>query len=251
MGCGSSRAASSEGDHPVRVAIGAPQNVQIHIPRNRADAHGVPRQQVTLDIDSKTLYAALQYVSEYIAHRKQHVSVIAVGGAVNTLYLKSRATTHDVDIFGSDFGNQARILLDSAMEAARQHFPALGTDWLNTETQMWMPGHLHEELTLEARQQNVKIFNGAGLRIYAAPWQYAFTAKLSRILTGGGQVREYDLADAVTYLHEFIRSHQNRPVPLNRILQWASHYNHHVNNSILQQRVNIEYRRRYRTNGIA
>lgn len=228
-----------------RVQIGAPQNVMIHIPRNRNDASGIPIQQVTRDIDQSVLRSALDHVSQYIASRGQHLSVIGVGGAVNTLYLRSRATTHDVDVFGSDFGNQSRILLDEAMHDAQQHIPALGTDWLNTETQMYMPGPTHDELTQLARQQNVQVYTGQGLTILAAPWEYAFTAKVSRILVGGVQARPYDLDDAVTYIHEYIQSHGQQPVPVATVLRWARHWHHEITEDALRNRVNPEYRRRY------
>lgn len=243
MGCGSSK---TEQERPPRqVTIGVPQDVMIHIPRNRADRYGVPVQQVTRDIDRDTLLTALHHVSDYIARNRQHITVIAVGGAVNTLFLRSRTTTHDVDVFGSDFHNQARVLLDRAMQNAQRRFPALGTDWLNTETQMWMPGPLHQELTAGAKQQNVKVYDGSGLTILAAPWEYAFSAKISRIMTGGAQARPYDLADAITYIHQYIRGHGNRPVPVATALGWARRYHHETNDNILRVRVNQEYRQRY------
>jgi hypothetical protein len=246
MGCGPSK---SQGKAQRRqgASIGAPQNVAIHIPRNRADAHGVPLQQFTREVDRDTLLQALDHVSNYIAQRTQHVTAIAVGGAVNTLYLRSRRNTHDVDLFGSEdyFGNAARMLLDEASQDAQQHIPQLGTDWINTETQMWMPGPMHTELTAAAVQQQVVVFPGAGLTIYAAPWAYAFSAKINRILTGGAQRRSYDLADAVNYIHEYIRSHGNQPVQVSRALGWARRYHHESNEDILRNRVDPEHRRRY------
>ncbi|KAH6628847.1 hypothetical protein F5144DRAFT_604968 [Chaetomium tenue] len=228
-----------------RPQIGHPQNVMIHIPRNRNDEHGVPIQQVTRDIDQNVLRTALDSVSAYIAARNRHLSVIAVGGAVNTLHLRSRTTTHDVDVFGSDFGNESRILLDEAMHDAQQHVPGLGTDWLNTETQMYMPGPMHDELTQLARRQNVQVYVGQGLTIFAAPWEYAFTAKINRILVGGVQARPYDLDDAVTYIHEYIQSHGNQPVPMATVLKWARRWHHEVTDDVLRNRVTPEYRRRY------
>ncbi|AEO67565.1 uncharacterized protein THITE_53192 [Thermothielavioides terrestris NRRL 8126] len=227
------------------VQIGAPQDVTIQIPRNRNDPQGVPIQQVTRDIDQGVLRAALDHVSQFMERRNRHLSVIAVGGAVNTLYLRSRATTHDVDVFGSDFGNESRILLDAAMHDAQQHIPELGTDWLNTETQLWMPGRMHDELTQMAREQNVQVYHGRGLTILAAPWAYAFTAKLSRILLGGAHARSYDLADAVTYIHEYIRAHGNQPVPIATVFDWARRWHHEITDDLLRNRVDPEYVRRY------
>ncbi|KAK7940757.1 uncharacterized protein PG986_013144 [Apiospora aurea] len=259
MGCGGSKQArTSPGAGPrptprpqqqpgARLNIGSPQQVMIHVPRNRVDQHGELLQQVSHDIGRDELAAALAYVAQYIRQRRSRITVVAVGGAVNTLYLRSRGSTQDIDIFGADFNNDARVLLDRAMHAAQQRFPALGTDWLNTETQMWMPGPLHSELTRVAKVQNVKIFERPGLTIYAAPWHYAFTAKISRILTGGDQARSYDMDDALTYIHEYIRAHGNRPVPINTALQWARQFHHEVTANVLRDRVNRLYRSRYGT----
>lgn len=246
MGCGPSKPTRQQ-RQPPRPSIGAPQNVSIHIPRNRADEHGEPLQQFTREVDRGTLLAGLNHVSGYIARRGQHVTAIAVGGAVNTLYLRSRNNTHDVDLFGSEeyFGNASRMLLDEASYDAQQHIPQLGTDWVNTETQQWMPGPTHAELTAAAVQQNVVVFNGDGLTIYAASWAYAFSAKINRILTGGDQRRPYDLEDAVFYIHQYIRRHGNRPVQVQRALGWARKYHHQSNENILRNRVDPEYRRRY------
>ncbi|KAG6003767.1 hypothetical protein E4U43_000871 [Claviceps pusilla] len=142
-----------------RKTIGLPQDVMIHVPRNRVDHKGVLVQQVTRDIERGVLLAALQHVARYVADRGREIAIIAVGGAVNTLYLQSRDITHDVDIFGSTFTSEARILLDEAMQDAQRHYSDLGTDWLNTETQMWMPGPLNNRLTEAAKRQNVNIFD--------------------------------------------------------------------------------------------
>ncbi|KAK1768947.1 hypothetical protein QBC33DRAFT_367200 [Phialemonium atrogriseum] len=251
MGCGPSKPQAKRGAQQQQggvLTIGAPQDVMIHVPRNRVDEHGRPIQQITRDIDRDMLSAALKHVARYIAQRRQHVTTVAVGGAVNILYLRSRSVTHDIDVFGSDFTNQDRSLLDEAMQDARRRFPELGTDWLNTETQMWMTGPMHQELTAGARRQDVRIFDEAGLTIYAAPWEYAFSAKISRILTGGHQARPYDLADAVTYIHQYIRTHGNQPVRVATALGWARLYHHEMTENILRTRVNSEYRRHYSTN---
>ncbi|OKL57906.1 hypothetical protein UA08_06864 [Talaromyces atroroseus] len=232
------------------ITIGAPQEVVIHVPRNRLDRHGVPIQQVTRDIDRNVLFAALQHVARYISHRGQSITVIAVGGAVNTPYLQSRGTTHDVDVFGSTFTNKARMLLDEAMQDAQRHYRDLGTDWINTETQMCMPGSLHDRLTVAAERQNVKIFNQPGLTMYAAPWNYAFSANVNRILTDGDQARPYDLDDAVTYIHKYIHNQGNRPVSITTALalDWAKQFHHKSTANLLRTQVNQAYRRRYGVN---
>ncbi|PNS13968.1 hypothetical protein CAC42_6481 [Sphaceloma murrayae] len=242
MGCNASKPSSSG---PLPPGMSGLQDVHSHIPRNRADKHGVPLQQVTRDIDRATLMAALNYVSEHVAGRGHFISVAAVGGAVNTLLLRSQQTTYDIDIFGSDFSNDSRRLLDEAMQSARANYPGLGTDWLNTETQMWMSGTLHRELTLGAREQDVVVFRGAGLEILAAPWEYAFSAKISRLLTGGSQVKPYDLDDAVVYIHQFLRTSRANHVSVATAMAWSKSFHTEMTSDILLNRVNKAYQQKY------
>ncbi|CAM1506147.1 Fc.00g057880.m01.CDS01 [Cosmosporella sp. VM-42] len=230
MGCGSSKPSRNDRQQlemPARPVIGGPIDVQIHIPRHRADEHGVPVQEITRDIDRDVLLAALNHVSVYIAQRRQQISVMAV-----------------------DLNNHAHVLLDASMQDAQRHIHGLGTDSLNTETQVWMPGPIHQELTAAAREQNVKVFDGAELGIYAAPWDYALSAKIIRLMAGGDQARPYDLQDAATYFRQYIQAHDNRPVTINIALGWARHYHHEANIGFLNH-INREYRRQYRSNGLA
>jgi hypothetical protein len=234
-----------------RPTIGAPTDVSIHIPRNRADEQGVPLQQVTREVDRKSLQNALTIMAGYLHERNAQLTVVAVGGAVNTIFLRTRDSTHDVDIFGSNLSNQDRILLDEAMHYTQQQSTTLlGTDWFNTENQMWMTSGLHKELTNEAIKQNDVVFDKAGLKVLAAPWEYAFSGKVSRLLKGGEQVRPYDLSDAVHYLNIYIRQHGGRPVRVATIEEWAKRFRHNTDREFLLSTVNEEYRRQYGREGI-
>jgi hypothetical protein len=109
--------------------IGPPLDVSIHIPRNRTDSHGVPIPTTTHDIDKATLENALGLMAAFLNERNAQLTVIAVGGAVNTIFLRTRNSTHDVDIFGSNLDNAVRMLLDEAMQHAIRQSPSLlGTD---------------------------------------------------------------------------------------------------------------------------
>ncbi|KAL2024332.1 hypothetical protein VTK56DRAFT_8814 [Thermocarpiscus australiensis] len=250
MGCGPSKPKQTgrqrnqaRDEHELRFS--PPQNVTIHIPRNRLDKHGMPVQQVTRDVDRDTLLAALNHVSAYLAQRHgRHISLIAVGGAVNTLLLRSRAATHDVDVFGSDFDNQARMLVDEAMHDAQQHIHGLGTDWLNTETQLYFTPALEQDLTSGAIKQGRKVYSGPGLTVYAAPWEYAFCAKVDRLLKRD-RARPYDLSDAVAYIHEYIRHHGNQPVPVATAVGWSRKYGTQMTEDILRNHVDPEYQKRH------
>lgn len=73
----------------------------------------------------------------------------------------------------------SRRLLDDATQFAiwESHRP-LGTNWFNTENQIWWFPTLHKELAHQAVQQNVIIYQRPDLTVLAAPWEYAFSGKV-------------------------------------------------------------------------
>ncbi|KAK4212685.1 hypothetical protein QBC37DRAFT_287514 [Rhypophila decipiens] len=227
------------------LVIGSPQDIKIAIPRNRNDDNGRPIQPVTRDVDSETMRRGLDHVSTFLAKHGRRIEVVAVGGAVNTLFLHTREKTHDIDIFSSELDKPSRILLDEAAHDAQKRIPALGTDWLNTETEMWMTGPAENDLTHAAAEQNVRLYEGQGLIVYLAPWDYAFTGKVHRIQTGGGNVRDYDLADAAHYMHQYILAHSNRPVKAGMIQEWAKKWRGYEVKASILARIQIEYKRHY------
>ncbi|RMZ89807.1 hypothetical protein DV736_g2977, partial [Chaetothyriales sp. CBS 134916] len=246
MGCGSSKEHGANNQPARQIVIGAPQEVSIHIPRNRLDNQGVPIPKTYEDIQRPVLERALTLMAQYIAERNANITAITVGGAVNTLLIRSRQATHDVDIFGSHLETPTRMLLDSAMQfAMQQTMELLGTDWFNTETQMWMSPQVHRDLTQMAIQQNVVVFRQPGLTLLAAPWHYAFLAKIQRVMTGGETARPYDLDDAVTYLHEIVNRNGGHPIDVNWFMQMAARYHHSVTERYLLTTVNSEYTRRF------
>lgn len=259
MGCGSSKEINVPRPRQARgrqkgapLTIGAPAEVSIHLPRNRTDPHGVPIPQTIHEIDRRSLENALGLMASYLNRKNAQITVIAVGGAVNTIFLKTRNSTHDVDIFGSNLDNSSRMLLDEALHYAIQQSPSpLGTDWMNTENQMWLSPTLHRELTNEAIRQNVRVFDRAGLRVLAAPWEYAFSGKISRLLTGGSQIRPYDLKDAIHYLSRIVNQHGGQPIPVATVEGWARRFHHDTSRTFLTKTVNADYRRQYGRNGIA
>lgn len=182
MGCGSSRPETGPNRRPARPvqgrqqrpmpAIGTPSEVTIHLPRNRTDDQGIPLPTTTHEINRQDLEQALGLMAQYLQQLKAQITAIVVGGGgdVNILLLRTRPSTHDVDIFGSNLDNSTRYLLDEAMQYALEHATSpLGTDWFNTENQMWLSPSLHRELTDEARRRNVVVFSRPGLKILAAP----------------------------------------------------------------------------------
>jgi hypothetical protein len=107
---------------------------------------------------------ALGLMAQYLSQRGAQLTAITVRGAVNCLLLQSRYTAHDIDIFGTNLDNRARMLLDEAMQYAVQNSTVpLGTDWFNTETQMWMSQNIQQDLTDRALRQRIVVFSQPGL----------------------------------------------------------------------------------------
>jgi hypothetical protein len=55
------------------------------------------------NFNREALLITLANVASYIKKKNTHITVIPIGGAVNTIYLKSRETTHDIDFFSTRF----------------------------------------------------------------------------------------------------------------------------------------------------
>lgn len=222
------------------------------IPQPRRDPYGNVRAASIHEIDAGTLTAALDSMAHFIKSKGENLTVISVGGAVNTLLLRTRQSTHDVDFFGTNLDNRQRRLLDEAAFYAAtysqvSHNTSLRGEWFNNQTQVWLPQQTHQRLTQTALEQNEIVYQQPELRIVAALWNYAFSAKVARIMTR--KFRPYDPTDAADYLHYYIRQHTNRPVMESQIRAWAQEFRHETSPQILQQ-VNVEYKRRYGQDGI-
>ena len=231
-------------------SISRPQDLMLHIPRPRLDGDNRPIRVEDYELDRQTLEAALTIMANFIHRHGQTIAVIAVGGAVNTLLLQNRQSTHDVDFFGTNLNNNQRILLDEAARYAEQHSPTpLGGEWFNNQNIPWLPPDVHRTVTEQALQQNEVVFHKTGLKLIAAPWNYAFCGKMSRVLTGD-QARPYDLSDAASYLHQYIRSHGGQPVRAAEVKMWCQQYQRGTSKEVLRA-VNQEYQRHCRSVGVS
>ena len=167
---------------------------------------------------------------------------------MNTLLLQNWHSTHDVDFFGMKLNNDQRILLNEAAQyAERQSQTPLGGEWFNNQTMLWLPPSVHRKVTQEALDQNEVVFHRRGLKVVAAPWNYALCGKMNRLVRPG-QARSYDVTDAASYLHYHILKHGG-PVSAARVKRWCQAYQKDTSNDVLRV-VNKEYRRLYRGEGI-
>jgi len=222
----------------------------IHVPRREADYNGEPIiSDQDYQLDRHTLQAALATMADFIDSQRQNITVITVGGAVNTLLLQTRRATHDIDFLGTNLNNNERILLDQASKYAnRKSRTPLGGNWFNNQTMLWIPANVNRDITEQAIQQNEVVFQRRGLRIIAAPWNYALCGKMNRLVTNR-DIRTYDLSDAADYLHRYIERHGGRPVAVAEVRRWAQVFAKQTSDAVIRS-VGKEYRRVYRRDGL-
>lgn len=219
------------------------------VPALERDERGLWRQYEQRELSRQNIMRALAYAAEYLHRAEESVTLVAVGGAVNTVFLRSRSTTHDVDFFSLPLsGTRLQVLREAGRYAIERSSVPLSEDWLNNATAR-MPGVVEhvQQLTEAARTQNDVVFERPGLKVLAAPWMYAFVKKVSRITQGVG--RTYDAADAVSYLHQYIVRHGNTAVRVKRIREQANHYRALAPDEILRQ-INGWYEETHRRPGI-
>lgn len=230
------------------TTISRPHELILQVPRPQLDYNDRPIHVEDYELDRQTLRAALNIMADYIDSHHQEITVITVGGAVNTMLLRTRDSTHDVDFFGTNLNNTERVLLDEAAKyAQRRSATPLGAEWFNNQTMLWIPPDVHRVVTQEAMHQNEVVFYKKGLRVIAAPWNYAFCGKMNRLVRPD-QARAYDLPDAVSYLRRYIEQHGG-PVPAAVIRDWCRRYQKDTSDDVLKL-IGSEYRKRYHTNGI-
>ena len=229
--------------------ISAPQDPILHVPRPRLDHDGKAIRIEDHELDRQTLETALKCMADCIDRQGQNITLIIGGGAVNTMLLQSRLSTHDVDFFGTNLNNDQRVLLDKAAGYAEmQSQIPLGGEWFNNQAILWLPPNVHHRVTKEALEQDDVVFEKRGLKVIAAPWNYALCGKMNRLVRRN-EVRRYDVTDAASYLHRYILKHGG-PVSPAQIKQWCQAYQKDTSNDAIRA-VAKEYRRQYGSNGIA
>jgi hypothetical protein len=139
-------------------------------------------------LDKVTLVNGLAHVARFLTKSNAQITIVAVGGAVNTIFLESRESTHDIDFFGPDLSKSDFKLVVAAAKYAQSKDSSLPKEWINNRTVLFMSTELRESLIRDAIAQDEIIFDEPGLKVLAAPWNYACAAKLDRMARGGSGV---------------------------------------------------------------
>ncbi|KAG1792536.1 hypothetical protein EV424DRAFT_1336413, partial [Suillus variegatus] len=140
--------------------------------------------------------SAIQLTVKHLKSKKKQITVVAVGGAINTILLRSRASTADVDFFSLDTANNP-VLRDGIKSAAKTM--QLGEGWMNNHTALFIAPNTKTNLHNEAISDGAVIFDEPGLQVLAAPRMYCLVAKLEKA-GKRGNAKSYDMSDASQYL---------------------------------------------------
>lgn len=131
------------------------------------------------------------------------IRFITVGGMLAISVLGNRESTKDVD-----------FLLDPNVEAVPEYRvevlraidlvasrAGLDADWMNDDVRIFIRSSRRLRLFLESVHQDVLVYAGRNLTIYAGCMEFALERKLRRLGESTGRERAPDLSDAVALVH--------------------------------------------------
>jgi hypothetical protein len=215
------------------------------IPTPQRDGTGRPIVHRSFDINRDQLRLAFGYMAEFLEQRNVNLSIYVAGGAVNTIYLRSRHTTGDVDFFGAN--EQSRLLKDASKHAQQYSTSQMGANWFNNSMSLFLRRDQEQDLIAASHRQNVILFSKPGLTVYAVPWEYALCGKTDRLTKPDR--RSYDTADAVAYLRQCVKANGGNAIPVQSIEAWARKYTKAVSVQVLVE-IDTLYKTQYRQHGI-
>ncbi|KAF7854180.1 hypothetical protein EAF04_010477 [Stromatinia cepivora] len=131
------------------------------------------------------------------------IEVVTAGGFLAVWYLKNRDATGDLDYiihpeWSSD--NEIKEPLHKAVLAVAQKCN-FNQKWMNEEMSLFTTSATDQQLFELAKEQNVILFNGNNIVVYAAPIEWALERKLRRIFVGGRDRKAVlDMSDAVAMI---------------------------------------------------
>ncbi|KAF5325390.1 hypothetical protein D9619_009885 [Psilocybe cf. subviscida] len=190
-----------------------------------------------------------------LRREKRQIRIICSGGVCAVAYLRSRATTKDIDFYtphpdDSREITYARYELNMHDARGRARYP---DGWINCE----MGAHINnlkggEVLFANSVKNGVVLYTGEHLVVYAADWKFQFVGKVKRAFDNleyaqeVGEIRtldtDKDFGDALHFLNQIMRP-RNTPLALVDIKNWYN-YGHFITPQMAKM-VNICYAHRF------
>jgi hypothetical protein len=175
------------------------------------------------------------------------IRIIAAGGFVAVSYLKSRESTADIDYLLDPEWAQDRDIKVPLREAMAKVAEQLqfSEDWINEDLSLFVTRSAREYLFKTAEEQNILLWEGANLRVLAAPLEWVLERKLRRLHTGTrGQKAEYDMQDCIAVL-KCLRDRNEGPLDRNYVASLNVNSFDVVPDLATIERVRAEYRKKF------
>ena len=164
--------------------------------------------KITLNKTQLTFLIALFYLDEEIGKSKSlrkavPLKLVAVGGFVAVSYFHNRASTEDLD-YMIDPGLNSMTKIEGKLACAIKavaYRKGYDEGWVNDNVRMFAVGDSAQPLFQESVEQNVVLWRGKNLVIYAVKWEWSLARKVKRI---GSTGRDADVSDAVALLRQMV-----------------------------------------------
>ncbi|OAA63466.1 hypothetical protein SPI_03629 [Niveomyces insectorum RCEF 264] len=139
------------------------------------------------------------------------IRIMVTGGVLAVLRLHVRSATEDVDFIldpNVDAAEEYRAEFFQAINTVSDAVEGLPTGWLNDHVRVFIPTDKRMELFLSSVDQNIVIYKGENLVVYASKLDWALESKLARIetLKPGHDKRNTDISDAVEMIRLMIEA---------------------------------------------
>jgi len=133
------------------------------------------------------------------------IDVVTTGGFLAVTYFKNREATGDLDYmidpqWAQD--DEIKTPFKEAIESVAEK-EKFEDDWMNDELRIWTTPKARETIFARAYQQNILLFDGQSLRVWAAPLEWALERKIRRVAFSERGEKKVDMEDALVLFKHF------------------------------------------------
>jgi hypothetical protein len=133
------------------------------------------------------------------------INVVTVGGFLAVTYFKNREATGDLDyMIDPEWieDDEIKIPLKTAIDSVADE-EMLEFDWMNDDLHIWATQPAWKTIFEQAYAQNIILFDGQSLKVWAAPFEWALERKLRRIAFSDRGAKKVDMEDVLALFKHF------------------------------------------------
>ncbi|EEP82028.1 predicted protein [Uncinocarpus reesii 1704] len=141
------------------------------------------------------------------------ITIISPGGYVAVTFFQNRASTEDIDFFIDPEYARDQDILGAIRKAMRQIGRSLdlGESWINDAVSLFLTLDARRSLFEDAQKQNIVLWEGANLKVLAAPLEWGLETKLRRLSTKPNHPKtNTDMSDILVIL-KFLKDRDGAP----------------------------------------